>query len=64
MTLPQGEDRMKVRELIDRLDRLDPDAEVKVPFWESLTEGTVETIEELDDGSVFLSPTEEKPRPA
>ena len=36
-----------------------PDAEVRIPHWESLTEGTVDSVEEQDDGSLLLSPTED-----
>ena len=50
---------MKVHELIELLDRADPDAEVRIPHWESLTEGTVDSVEEQDDSSLLLSPTED-----
>jgi hypothetical protein len=50
---------MKVHELIDILDRLDPDAVVWIPYWESLTRATIDSVEQLDDGGVLLSPAEE-----
>jgi hypothetical protein len=52
-------ERMKVHELIDILDRLDPDAVVWIPYWESLTRATIDSVEQLDDGGVLLSPAED-----
>jgi hypothetical protein len=50
---------MKVHELIEILDRLDPEAVVWVPEWESLNRVTVDSVEEQDDGGVLLSPAED-----
>ncbi len=49
---------MKVHELIETLDRLDPEAVVLIPQWESLGRATIDSVEEQDGGAVLLSPTE------
>jgi hypothetical protein len=49
---------MKVHELIEILDRLDPEAVVWIPQWESLGRATIDNVEEPDNGGVLLSPTE------
>ena len=54
---------MTVSELIDLLLREDPDAVVCIPQWESLAWATVDSVEELDDGGVLLSPVEDRTPP-
>jgi hypothetical protein len=51
---------MTVSELITLLSREDPGAVVSVPQWESLAWATVDSVEELDDGGVLLSPAEDR----
>jgi hypothetical protein len=54
----EGKECMKVHELIEILDRLDPEAVVWIPQWESLGRATIDNVEEPDNGGVLLSPTE------
>ena len=51
---------MTVSELIHLLLREDQDAVVCIPQWESLAWATVDSVEELDDGGVLLSPAEDR----
>jgi len=51
---------MTVSELVTLLSGQDPDAVVCVPQWESLAWVTVDSVEELDDGGVLLSPVEDR----
>ena len=51
---------MTVSELITLLSREDPGAVVSVPQWESLAWATVDSVEELDDGGILLSPVEDR----
>ena len=51
---------MTVSELVTLLSRENPDAVVCIPQWESLAWATVDSIEELDDGGVLLSPVEDR----
>ena len=55
---------MTVSELVTLLSRQAPDAVVCIPRWESLGWATIDSVEELDDGGVLLSPVEDRtPRP-
>jgi hypothetical protein len=51
---------MTVSELVHLLSQEDPDAVVSIPQWESLAWATVDSVEELDDGGVLLSPAEDR----
>jgi hypothetical protein len=51
---------MTVSELITLLSQQDPRAVVSIPQWESLAWATVDSVEQLDDGGVLLSPVEDR----
>jgi hypothetical protein len=51
---------MTVSELITLLSQQDPRAMVSIPQWESLAWATVDSVEQLDDGGVLLSPVEDR----
>ena len=51
---------MTVSELVTLLSHEDPDAVVCIPQWESLAWATIDSVEELDDGGVLLSPVEDR----
>jgi hypothetical protein len=51
---------MTVSELVTLLSHEDPDAVVCIPQWESLAWATIDSVEELDDGGILLSPVEDR----
>ena len=51
---------MTVSELIALLSGEDPGAVVSIPQWESLAWATIDSLEQLDDGGILLSPAEDR----